>query len=318
MSELARAAMNVIDDRATAPARPGYDHAWFPWAPLPARPALRWPSGARLAVSVVLHIGATEWEHPGNPVVPSPPGGRGIGPYPDVPRMSHREFGHRVGVFRLLDVLREVGITPAAVVDVLTAEAYRPLTEHLLPAAGEVLAGGLSASRPISSAMTEDEERHYIASTLDRLDAALGVRPAGWLGPEHGESARTPALLAQAGVGYLADWANDEQPYPAPGAGGDLWSFPLSWELSDLSAMFLRQVAPQVWARSVIEAVDLLHAEGATTGRVLALHLHPWVSGQAFRAAAVEAVLRHVRDLDGVWITTPGAIVGHCREQAGS
>ncbi|WP_214367781.1 hypothetical protein [Pseudonocardia sp. H11422] len=309
--------MNVVDAAATAPARPGcYDHDWFGWSPLPARPALRWPGGARLAVSVVLHLGAVEWEHPGSAVAPVPPGGRGIGPYPDVPRMSHREFGHRVGVFRLLDVLRELDLTPAAVVDVLTAEAYRPLTRHLLPVVGEVLAGGLSAGRPITSAMTEDEERHYIVSTLDRLDAALGVRPAGWLGPEHSESARTPALLAQAGVGYLADWANDEQPYPVRGAGGDLWNFPLSWELSDLSAMFLRQVSPQVWARSVIEAVDLLHAEGATTGRVLALHLHPWVSGQAFRASAVEVVLRHVRALDGVWITTPAAIVGHCREQA--
>ncbi|NMH96831.1 hypothetical protein [Pseudonocardia acidicola] len=306
--------LNVVDAVTTAPARPGYDHAWFGWSPLPARPALRWPGDARLAVAVVLHLGAAEWEQPEPPVAP-PPGGRGIGPYPDVPRMSHREFGHRVGVFRLLDVLQGLDVTPAAVVDVLTAEGYRPLTRHLLPAVGEVLAGGLSASRPLTSAMREDEERHYIASTLDRLDAALGVRPTGWLGPEHSESARTPALLAEAGVGYVADWGNDEQPYPVPGAGGNLWSFPLSWELSDLSTMFVRQSAPQVWARSVIEAVDRMHTEGATTGCVLALHLHPWVSGQAFRADAVEAVLRHVRGLDSVWITTPGAVVEHCRKQ---
>jgi hypothetical protein len=270
-----------------------------------------WPGGRRTAVSVVLQVTAVEWEDAADGR-PRPPGGRGIGAPPDVPRMSHREFGHRVGIFRLLRILGALGIAPAAVVDVLTAEQYGPLLDHLLPATSEVLAGGLSASRPITSLMTEDEERDYVGTTLDRLARVLGSRPAGWLGPEHSESARTPGLLAEAGLRYAADWANDDLPYALPGAGPDLWAFPLSWELSDLSTAHLRMLAPATWADSVIEAFDVLHAEG---GRMLSLHLEPWLSGQAFRAASLERALRHVCDAGDVWFATPAEIVDHCRSQ---
>src|SRR5882757_2707791 len=153
-------ARNVHDATASRSVRPGYDHDWFAWSPLPGRQPVSWPGGARTAVSVVLDLGAVEWEMDidADRAEPRPPGGRGVSAPPDVPRMSHREFGHRVGVFRLLRILHSLGIAPAAVIDVLTAEHYRPLLEHLLPAVTEVLAGGLSASRPISAAMSEDEE----------------------------------------------------------------------------------------------------------------------------------------------------------------
>lgn len=305
---------NVVEQATGSPARAGYDHDWFPYSPLPTRPPMRWPGGARTAVSVVLHLGAVEWED-ANTAAPRPPGGRGIGSPPDVPRLSHREFGHRVGVFRLLRILDGLGVAPAAVLDVLTAEHYGPLLDHLLPVASEVLAGGLSASRPITSAMDEVEERDYIVTALDRLAAVVGARAAGWLGPEHGESTRTPSLLAEAGLAYVADWANDDLPYPMTGAGDDLWAFPLSWELSDLATAHLRLVSPWTWERSVTDAFDMLHAEG---GRLLALHLQPWLSGQAFRAAAVESVLSHVRDAGEVWFAPPRAVVEHCRGQVTS
>jgi peptidoglycan/xylan/chitin deacetylase (PgdA/CDA1 family) len=227
--------------------------------------------------------------------------------------MSHREFGHRVGVFRLLRLMRELGIAPAVAIDVLTAEHYGPLLEHVRPAAAEFLAGGLSASRPLTSSMTDAEEFHYIQSTLDRLETVLGTRPAGWLSPEHSESARTPALLARAGLRYVADWCNDEQPYPMRGAGPDLWAFPLSWELSDLAAMYAREVSPADYGRSIREAFDVLCDEGP--GRVLALHLHPWLSGQAFRAAAISDALAYLCGSPHAWLATPLDIVAWTRAE---
>jgi len=306
--------MNVVGPDGRTPAASGYDHSWFPWSPLPARRAVRWPGGAQLAVSVVLDLGAVEWERE-DPVVP-PLGGRGAAPYPDLPRMSHREFGHRVGIFRLLRILQNLDIPVTAAVDVLTVEHYSRLLEHLLPVTAEFIAAGLSASRPITSRMSEEEERHYIGESLRRLEAALPTRPAGWTGPGRGESMRTPALLAEARLAYVADWCNDDQPYPMSGAGPDLWSFPLSWELSDLSATFLRHVTPSVYSRSVQDAVDLMCAEGDTSGRVLGLHLHPWLSGQAFRATAVENLLTKLRSDDRIWMATPGQIVEWCRRHA--
>jgi hypothetical protein len=122
-------------------------------------------------------------------------------------------------------------------------------------------------------------------------------------------------LLAEAGIEYLADWGNDEQPYPMPGAGSRLWGFPISWELSDLSAMFLRGVSPDDYGRSLIEAFEVLHADAATSGRLLGLHLHPWISGQAFRADALESALRHLRGTAHTWWASPGEIVAWCRQQ---
>jgi hypothetical protein len=173
---------------------------------------------------------------------------------------------------------------------------------------GEFLAAGLSASRPISGAMSEDEERHYIEDALQRLRAGLPAEPVGWLGAARGESPRTPGLLADAGLRYVADWCNDDQPYRMDGAG-EFWSFPLSWELSDLAATFDRLVLPGTYADSIGDAVDVLISEGEQSAPVLGLHLHPWLSGQAFRASAVEGLLRRLRADERIWFATPGEIV---------
>lgn len=304
----------------TLPRRPadifepsGY-HGWFPFSPVTNRSALEWPNGCAVAVTLILDMRASEWEPPETAPVLPPAGGRGIAPYPDFPRMSHREFGHRVGVFRLLDITRSLGIAPAAVVDVLTVEEYGPLIDHLSAATSEFIAGGLSASRAITSSMGDDEELDYIRSTIARLSAKLGRQPVGWLGVEHSESTRTPHHLSRCGIGYVADWGNDEQPFPM--SVPNLWSFPLSWELSDLRAMFQRGVLPDDYARAIVEAFDVLHHDGATSGRVLALHLHPWISGQAFRAESIERALAHLKSRSDVWWASPGEIVDWCRSQA--
>lgn len=306
--------MTESSDRPSGILAPSGSHAWFSFSALPERPVLSWPDGHTIAVSVVLDVRAVEWEAPDRQPAVRPPGGRGIAPYPDFPRMSHREFGHRVGVFRLLDILRSTGITPAAVIDVLTVEEYAPLVDHLRRDVSEFIAGGLSASRPITGRMAEAEELHYIQTTLQRLGAGLGVTPTGWVGAERGESARTPGLLARSGVGYVADWGNDEQPYATASDG--LWSFPLSWELSDVSAIYERGVSADDYGRSIVEAFEVLRSEGDGSGRVLALHLHPWVSGQAFRADALEQAFAHLRTRSDVWWASPGEIVRWCRSGA--
>jgi allantoinase len=294
----------------------GYDHGWYAWSPLPARPAGLWPGGATIAVSVVLDLGAVEWESAGPGPVP-PSGGRGLGEYPDVPRMSHREFGHRVGVFRLLDVLTARDIPFAAAADVVTVECYGSLVQRLRPYVGEWIAAGISASRPLTSLMSEDEERHYIATALDRLERGLGVRPNGWLSPERSQSVRTPGLLADAGARYVADFCNDELPYPMSGPADHLWAFPLSWELSDVSAMFHRQVLPTRYASSLVEAVEVMCDDAARgTGRMLGVQLSPWLSGQAFRAGPVEEALDMLARDDRVWLATPQQVLDHYRNQS--
>jgi allantoinase len=294
-------------------ARVRVSQPWYHWSPLPHRPSVTLPQGARVAVAFVIDLRAVEWELERKLVVVAPPGGRGMGPVPDLPRMSDREFGHRVGIFRLMKIFAALGVRPAAAVDVLTAEQYPALTARVVPGLGEILAGGLSANRPITSLMTQAEERHYIESTLKRLEDALGVRPVGWLGPEHSESFRTPALLADAGLGYVADWGNDELPYAMPGAGPNFWSFPLSWELSDLSAVHLRTVPPATYAASLSDAFEVLCNEAQPGARILAVHLHPWVAGRPSLAAALAPSLQGIVSDPRAWVATPAEIIAWIR-----
>jgi peptidoglycan/xylan/chitin deacetylase (PgdA/CDA1 family) len=301
--------MNVIgEDRQRAEA--GYDHDWYRFSALPSRPGLSWPGGKQAAVAILLDVRAAEWESE-LPAVPVP-GGRGPAPFPDYPRLSHREYGHRVGVFRLVRLLDELGLPWTAVVDVLTAEHYPAVVEHAVRPAVETVAGGLSASRPVTSLMAADEEAHYVAMTLDRLERALGQRPRAWMAPGWSESHRTPGLLAAAGLELVLDYANDEQPYPFAGAE-PLWSVPVSWELSDVAAIFDRDVDPEVYADSLALAVERLVVDAGAGARMLCLHLHPWLSGEPFRARALRRVLRVLAARDDLWWTAPAALADHAR-----
>jgi len=288
-------------------------HPWArPGDPLPQRPAPAHRDAVPLEVGVLLDLRAVEWEGRDVEVVLPPPGGRGIAPAPDIPRMSHREYGHRVGVFRMLRELSEQQVTTTVVMDVLTATHYGPVVEAVMRSGAEIVAGGLSGSRAITARMSRAEEEDYIARTLAGLEAATGVRPDGWLGVEHSQSTRTPALLAAAGLTHVLDFGNDEQPYPLLEAE-PLWALPVSWELSDLAAVFHRAVTPRTYGRSLVLAAERLQADGATAPRTLLLHLHPWLSGQPGRIGAVLAALDHIGAMPGTRWTTPRTLLARWR-----
>ena len=130
---------------------------------------------------------------------PNLAGGYGPGPFPDVTAWSHREYGHRVGIFRVLDVLDKHGIKPTIAMDVLTAEHYPFLVRHCLGRGGEIIGHGISVSRMITSRMSEAEERDYIQTSVQALTRATGTAPVGWLGPEYGESATDAAVAGRGG-----------------------------------------------------------------------------------------------------------------------
>ena len=168
-------------------------------------------------------------------------GGYGPSPFPDVTCWSHREYGHRVGFFRLLAMLNTHGIKTTVAMDALTAEHYLDLVRYCLSQGCEIIAHGVSVSRIITSNMTEQDERAGIKTSIATLTRAVGVTPLGWLGPEYGESTRMPQLLAQAGIRYVCDWVNDEQPYPLKTTQGDLLARPITLPLDDVNALWDRR-----------------------------------------------------------------------------
>jgi allantoinase len=175
----------------------GMDHEHYDWSPLSRRGVLCWPEQARVAVGVLVNLEHTEWHPPeGSVQVVSSVGGLGARPFPDYTRLSHREYGHRVGIFRLLDVLEKYGMQATVAMDALTAEHYPYLVRHCLERGCEIIGHGISASQMITSKMSEAAERDYIETAIATLTQAIGQAPVGWFGPEYGESARTPQLLA--------------------------------------------------------------------------------------------------------------------------
>jgi peptidoglycan/xylan/chitin deacetylase (PgdA/CDA1 family) len=289
----------------------GPDHGHHDYLPLNAtRPRLTWPGAAPVALCVLVTLEHVEWRDPEDGYVsPSLAGGYGKRPHPDITRWSHREYGHRVGIFRILDVLHRRGVTPTVAMDATTARHYPFLVEHCLGLGAEFVGHGISVSRMITSRMSEAGERSYIAESLDALQAAAGQAVRGWLGPEYSESTHTPALLAEAGLRYVCDWANDEQPYRMTVPNGELFSLPITYPLDDVDALWDRRIEGGRWATTVTEAFDRLRQDGAGNGRILVLNLHPWLTGQAFRIHHVDDMLTHILASGEVWAGTGSQIV---------
>jgi peptidoglycan/xylan/chitin deacetylase (PgdA/CDA1 family) len=251
-----------------------------------------------------------EWEAPsGSFQASNLAGGSVPRAFPDYARLSHREYGHRVGIFRVLDVLDRYGIKATIAMDALTAENYPYLVRHCLDRGCEIIAHGVSVSRMITSNMTSHEEEAYIKASIDSLTRATGVTPRGWFGPEYGESERTPQLLARAGLSYVCDWVNDEQPYRMTTDEGQLFALPVMLELDDVMAMAHRHVTVDNYGTMLKEGFDTMYRDGAASGRVMMLNLHPWLIGQPFRIGCLDGALGHITRREGVWRATGSEII---------
>lgn len=289
----------------------GMDHPHYDWTPLNGgRGVLRWPNNARLAICVIVTLGHMEWRVPeGAFQSASLAGGYGPSAFPDVTRWSHREYGHRIGIYRVLDALLKHGIKPTVAMDVLTAENYPFLVRHIQSLGCEIIAHGISSSQQITEDMPEQEEREYIEASLERMTVATGSTPTGWLGPEYGESSRTPQLLAQAGLSYVCDWTNDEQPYPIKSPEGQLSALPIMLPLDDVNALFDRHIPIGKYESMLKEGFEALYEEGAVNGRLLVLNLHPWLTGQPFRIRYLNRALDYMTRREGVWTATGSEII---------
>lgn len=287
------------------------DHPHYRYSAMPARPTLAWPGGARLAAFVTLYV--EHWELA--PPADAHRDPRFVGEYgsffPDYRTWTQREYGNRVGIFRVLDALDAAGIVPAIALNAMAITRYPQLIEKLCARPGvEFVAHGESATRMLTTKMTEADERATIAGVLDAIERATGRRPTGWCGQDFGESIRTPQLLAEAGLAYVLDWPNDDQPYRLA-TSPSIVSVPNHSEWDDVQAQWFRRVSPADHARLAIEAFDGLREEGAASGRVFGLGIHGWVSGMPNRIRYLRELLLALRGREGVWWTTPGAIAAH-------
>lgn len=258
------------------------------------RPPLKLPGDARLVVWPVVNI--EEWDI-GRPMprqVSPPPGG--VAPIPDVPNWTWHEYGMRVGIWRLLEVLEKHGIKPTMSLNAKVCETRPRVAQAALDAGWEFMA---HCYEQMAIQKVEDQPA-MIRQTLDVIERFTGHRPTGWLGPGRGQTYATLDHVAQAGCSWFGDWVLDDQPQYVRTTTGPLVSVPYSVELNDITIMVSHQQRSDEMYIRTKDAFDQLYEESRHSARVLAFGVHPYISGAAHRIKYFDAMLAYMKKQPGV------------------
>jgi peptidoglycan/xylan/chitin deacetylase (PgdA/CDA1 family) len=228
-------------------------------------------------------------------------------PDPDYRHYTARDYGLRVGIYRLLDALAKAGASASVAANSALAVHAPPLLADIVAAGHEIIAHSTDMNGTIATGLAEEEERALVAASLDGLEQATGVRPEGWLSIARSQSWNTPRLLREAGVRYCCDWVNDELPWRF--ANG-LINLPLNHELSDRQVIAVQQNSADSYAEQLLDAYDWLAGEAAVSGggRMLPIHLTPYIMGLPYRIGAFERLLAEL-GTRGAWFARPSEIL---------
>jgi allantoinase len=273
-------------------------HERFDYSPIVTRRPWKLPKGARIAVWTIVNIEEWNIEKPMARQYLSAP--QGVATVPDVPNWAWHDYGMRVGFWRLLEALAKRKIRATTAINAHVCESYRPVAQAMLDAHWEFMGHGV-----IQGAMhLLPDQRDAIRSTVKMLRDFTGKKPKGWLGPGLTETWETLDILAEEGIEYVSDWVNDDQPYEIRTTSSSLVSVPYTLELNDIPMMVIQHHASSEWLRRARDHFDRLYAEGGRNPRVMALAVHPYISGVPHRIKYFEAVYDYMRAKKGVWFTT--------------
>jgi peptidoglycan/xylan/chitin deacetylase (PgdA/CDA1 family) len=299
--------MPLPDDYLIYPHRAyGMDQDLYAWRPATRRPPIAWPDGRSVAAMIVVPIEHHSLTPPAKPFK-SP--GAMVTPYPDLRHYTTRDYGNRVGVFRILDELAKAGLRATFPINADHLTRLAPLVEAITTAGHEIAAYGRSPEHIHWTGLEPGVERQWITDVRAAF-AAAGLQPRTWLSPARQQSYATLDLLAAAGFDICLDWEQDDTPTPMTTPSGVVTGVPLFNELDDRILMVDRRQSEDDWARQILEARDYLKSDADRFGgRVLGFTLTPYVSGQPFRISALRGVLADLAADDQVWSATASQIV---------
>ncbi|MHA7819833.1 MAG: polysaccharide deacetylase family protein [Erythrobacter sp.] len=276
--------------------REGYDHDLYAWSNLHQRPPVKWPTGS---VAVWLCV-SLEW-FPITPDGPYKAPGHMVTPYPDYRHYTSRDYGNRVGVWRMLEAFEKAGVKASFATNAAIAERYPELIEAVRAGGHEIIAHSTDMNGTIDSTLGEEAERTLIGDAMTRLEKACGERPRGWLSIARQQSFATLDILKGEGLTYCCDWVNDELPYRFTNG---LINCPLNHELSDRQIVTIQQKSADSWAESMRDAFDWLanEARSAGAGRMLPIHLTPYIMGLPYRVGSLESLLADLAGREEAWL----------------
>ncbi len=244
------------------------------------------PGGARLALHVIVNVEVWEYARAMPRTALPPPAGGGT--VPDVPNFAWYQYGQRVGIWRLLDTLARHGVRATLSVNSAVCREYPEIIERTFGAGWEMMPHGV-VQRTMA---TVEDEGAVVREALDELESATGRRPRGWLGPALVETPQTLDVLARAGLEYCCDWGPaDDVPYDLDVAGARMVAVPYPIETNDIVVFAVERHPARELETRCLDALEVLHAESAQSPRVLALALHPYLTGTPHRIAVLDRIL---------------------------
>jgi peptidoglycan/xylan/chitin deacetylase (PgdA/CDA1 family) len=265
-----------------------------PYSAIVDRPPLRWPGGARVAVWPMLAIEHFVWGEPGTALQPS------LMAHPEVSNWAWRDYGNRVGVWRLFDLFDALDVPLTICLNAEVCEHYPRIIAAIKDHPGwTVLPHGLNNNTAGHRGLGRDAERASIDQTLAILEQSFGRMPKGFMVPNWSMTEHTFDLLLEAGVRYTTDWMNDDQPYWYELATGKLLDVPYNLETNDFTLALTGRLPGPELARAVIDHFDQLWRDGETHGRSMAIGIHSFISGQALRTRYVREYLEHMKATEG-------------------
>lgn len=280
----------------------------YDYVPMPERKPLRWPNGARVALIFTLNLEywdrtkeSTEPYYAGGPpVLPDPVPGNVV----DWPNFSWREYGQRVGIWRLYDIFDEFGAQASCTINAKTALERRQMVDHAVGKGWEIVAHNYEQGELLINYMFDEaKEREVIKKTLEVYEQVVGKKAKGWLSSSLRGTLRTADIIAEEGLIFYCDLMNDDQPYLIDTPSGPIVSTPYTNEVNDFTHFHRRGFTTDEVLALYKEQLDVLYAEGERSGRMMNVGLHPHISGLAYRVRALREFIRYAQTLPGVWIT---------------
>jgi allantoinase len=284
-------------------------HNRYDYVPITERAAYTWPGGARLAVYIGLNLEHFAFgEGLGAELAPG-------GPEPDVLNYAWRDYGNRVGAWRMRDLFDALDM-PVSLLANSAMYAYAPDLMAAFRARGDEVLGHGRTNSERQSVMDPTAEAALIAEATATITQAEGKAPQGWLSPWIAESLVTPDLLQEAGYGYTLNWCMDDQPIWMRTRAGRLLSIPYPQEVNDIPSIVARKDGAAAFADMIIDNFDEMLEQSHAQPLVMGVALHPYLVGQPYRLRHLRRALRHITaHRDQIWLTQAGAIHSYCRDE---
>ena len=278
------------------------DNQLYPYWPIHHRPRLELPNGARVAFWLGVNIEHFEIDKPSTSITPVT-----AQFVPDPLNYGWRDYGTRVGIWRMMDLFDRVGMRASVLLNADVCRSCPEILEEGNKRDWVWLAHGKNNST-LEVNMELEEERRYLADVVNTIKQASGKQPRGWLGPALTETFNTLDLLAELGLTYTCDWCNDDQHYPMRVKNGRMISVPYSIEVNDIPVMLDKGLPAEQFAQMIKDQFDQLYEEGEQSGRIMAVALHPFLIGHPFRHKYLAQALEYEVGHDKVWLTTSDEI----------